>query len=116
MIFNVVKRMRMMRKDYNGNDDDDDDDDYDEEDLNTEAERDGKSDEDEEGRETGQDKSTRAGALRISCKKIKPRSVKWWKWWCIKSESYDSAQRGGGEGSPTPDGKILKFQVFLRLP
>ena len=64
MIINVVKRMRLMRKDYNGNDDDDDDDD--ERDLNTEAERDGKSDEDEEGGETGQDKSTRAGAFRIS--------------------------------------------------
>ena len=67
MIINVVKRMRLMRKDYNGNDDDDDDDD--ERDLNTEAERDGKSDEDEEGGETGQDKSTRAGAFRISWKR-----------------------------------------------
>ena len=67
MIINVVKRMRLMRKDYNGYDDDDDDDD--ERDLNTEAERDGKSDEDEEGGETGQDKSTRAGAFRISWKR-----------------------------------------------
>ena len=67
MIINVVKRMRLLRKDYNGNDDDDDDDD--ERDLNTEAERDGKSDEDEEGGETGQDKSTRAGAFRISWKR-----------------------------------------------
>ena len=72
MIINVVKRMRLMRKDYNGNDNDDaddDDDDDDERDLNTEAERDGKSDEDEEGGETGQDKSTRAGAFRISWKR-----------------------------------------------
>ena len=68
MIINVVKRMRLMRKDYNGNDNDDNDDD-DERDLNTEAERDGKSDEDEEGGETGQDKSTRAGAFRISWKR-----------------------------------------------
>ena len=57
-----------MRKDYNGNDDDDNDDD-DERDLNTEAERDGKSDEDEKCGETGQDKSTRAGAFRISWKR-----------------------------------------------
>ena len=68
MIINVVKRMRLMRKDYNGNENDDNDDD-DERDLNTEAERDGKSDEDEEGGETGQDKSTRAGAFRISWKR-----------------------------------------------
>ena len=68
MIINVVKRMRLMRKDYNGNDNDDNDDD-DERDLDTEAERDGKSDEDEEGGETGQDKSTRAGAFRISWKR-----------------------------------------------
>ena len=68
MIINVVKRMRLMRKDYNGNENDDNDDD-DERDLDTEAERDGKSDEDEEGGETGQDKSTRAGAFRISWKR-----------------------------------------------
>ena len=68
MIINVVKRMRLMRKDYIGNENDDNDDD-DERDLDTEAERDGKSDEDEEGGETGQDKSTRAGAFRISWKR-----------------------------------------------